>query len=212
MPVIVIFVEGADTEPAKVPVYVVESKDHASLICEGMKESDYASLDFSFKECTRSDLGKFAIWATMIVDARNGVYGNVVSGVHDMIDGAYSIMSGRNAFRVAPASESTGEAAQVKETHPGPAGENDDELLPAKQILRLLPDHFTGYVKLNRFLDDHPEIRQKRSGQRRSACIHGIAQALLVSRDSTPTDEQIDAYLIGAEQRKAEIDAQRDRK
>ena len=95
MPVFVIFVEGADTEPAKVPVYVVDSEEHASLLCEGMKETEYAIFDFSFKQSTRSDLGKFAIWANMICNARKGVYGNIVAGIHDMIDGAYFIMSGR---------------------------------------------------------------------------------------------------------------------
>ena len=97
MPAFVIFVEGADTEPAKLPVYIVESAEHASLICEGMKESDYHIFDFSFKHCTRSDRGKFAVWATMIYDAREGVYGNIVGGIYRMIDGAYSIMSGRRS-------------------------------------------------------------------------------------------------------------------
>jgi hypothetical protein len=97
MPAFVIFVEGADTEPAKVPVYVVESEEHASLICEGMKESEYQIFNFSFTHCTRSDRGKFAVWAKMIEDARKGVYGNIVGGIHDMIDGAYSIMGGRRS-------------------------------------------------------------------------------------------------------------------
>jgi hypothetical protein len=97
MPAFVIFVEGADTEPAKVPVYVVESEEHASLICEGMKESEYQIFNFSFKHCTRSDRGKFSVWAKMIEDARKGVYGNIVGGIHDMIDGAYSIMGGRRS-------------------------------------------------------------------------------------------------------------------
>ena len=97
MPAFVIFVEGADTEPAKLPVYIVESEEHASLICEGMKESDYHIFDFSFKHCTRSDRGQFAVWATMICDAREGVYGNIVGGIYKMIDGAYSIMSGRRS-------------------------------------------------------------------------------------------------------------------
>lgn len=97
MPVFVIFVEGADTEPAKLPIYVVESEEHASLLCEGMKEGDYAIFDFSFQHCTHSDRGKFAVWATMIRDARKGVYGNIVGGIHDMIDGAYSIMSARRS-------------------------------------------------------------------------------------------------------------------
>lgn len=97
MPVFVIFVEGTDTEPRKLPVYIVESEEHASLICEGLKESDYQIFDFSFKHCTRSDRGKFAVWTTMICDAREGVYGNIVGGIYKMIDGAYSIMSGRRS-------------------------------------------------------------------------------------------------------------------
>jgi hypothetical protein len=95
MPSFVIFVEGADTEPAKVPVYVVESEEHASLLCEGMKESEYAIFDFSFQHWTRSDRGKYAVWLNMICDVREGVYGNIVGGIHNMIDGVYFIMSGR---------------------------------------------------------------------------------------------------------------------
>jgi hypothetical protein len=95
VPVFVIFVEGADTEPARLPVYCVESEEHASLICEGLKESEYRIFDFSFNPCTRSDRGKFAVWAAMICDARDGVYGNIVGGIYKMIDGAYSVMSGR---------------------------------------------------------------------------------------------------------------------
>ena len=75
MPAFVIFVEGADTEPKKVPVYFVESEEYARLICEGIRESEYAIFDFSIKHCTRSDRGKFAFWAKMVIDARDGVYG-----------------------------------------------------------------------------------------------------------------------------------------
>jgi hypothetical protein len=104
---IVIFLEGADTEPAKVPVYVVESKEHARLICEGMQESEYAIFDFSFKICTRSDRGKFAFWATMVIDARDGCYGNIVTGIYNMIDSAYWIMGGRQRREEIPSGADT---------------------------------------------------------------------------------------------------------
>ena len=95
MPIFVIFVEGTDTEPSKIPIYIVETEEHASLICEGMKESEYQIFDFSFKHCTRSDRGKFAVWSTMICDARAGIYGNIVGAMYKLIDGAYWTMSGR---------------------------------------------------------------------------------------------------------------------
>ena len=93
MPVFVIFVEGADTEPPKVPVYVVESEEHASLICEAMRESEYGRFDFSFKHCTREDRAKFAVWAVMIDDAWKGDYGNIVEGIHRMMDEVCRVMS-----------------------------------------------------------------------------------------------------------------------
>ena len=82
----VIFVEGCDTEPAKLPVYIVESEKHASHICEGIKETEYGLYRFSFVECTKSDLCKFPFWAKMTFDAQEGVYGNIIGGIYNSLE------------------------------------------------------------------------------------------------------------------------------
>ncbi|MBL8854884.1 MAG: hypothetical protein JNK57_13040 [Planctomycetaceae bacterium] len=97
MAVFVIFVEGADTEPKKIPVYFVEHEEHASLICEGMKESEYQIFDFSYHQCTRADRGKFAVWAEMKIGVQSGVYGSIAAGIYELIDGAYATISQRRS-------------------------------------------------------------------------------------------------------------------
>jgi len=97
MAVIVIFVQGADTEPDPLPVYVLDNQDHATLICEGLKESEYRIFNFAMKNCTHSDRGRFAVWAKMAIDVRDGVYGSVAAGIYNMIDEAHAIISQRRA-------------------------------------------------------------------------------------------------------------------
>ncbi len=72
MAAFVIFVGGADTEPDPLPVYFLDNQEHAKLICDGLVESEYRVFSFSVKQCTRSDRGKFAVWAEMTIDVRDG--------------------------------------------------------------------------------------------------------------------------------------------
>lgn len=95
MAAIVIFVAGADTDPDPLPVYFLDNQEHATLICEGMNESEYGIFKFSIKSCTRSDRGKFAVWAEMTIDVRDGVYGSIAAGIYNMIDRAHAIISQR---------------------------------------------------------------------------------------------------------------------
>jgi hypothetical protein len=170
MPVFVIFVEGADTEPAKVPVYGVDSEEHAILLCEGMKESDYAIFDFSFKHCTRSDRGKFAVWATMIDDARKGVYGNIVGGIHNVIDRAYSIMSGRRLRdKVASAPDTdtsnAGSPTPTGQVQPVTGSETPVDVLSTIEIAKLLG---IGRDRLNNVLsEERPQAKPVKGGGRR---------------------------------------------
>jgi len=95
MPGITIFVEGADTEPAKMPVCVVDGEKYASRICEGMKATEYAQFDFSFEPWTKADLGKIPAWVEMIEDAKDGVYGEIVAGICNLAERMYLFMGGR---------------------------------------------------------------------------------------------------------------------
>ena len=107
MAVIVIFVEGADTEPDPLPVYILDNQDHATLICEGLKESEYRIFNFSMKHCTRSDRGRFAVWSKMVIDARDGVYGSNAAGIYNMIDEAHAIISQRRVHQKSAANPNT---------------------------------------------------------------------------------------------------------
>lgn len=90
-----IFVEGADTiqQLRKVPVYFVPEEKYAARICEGMGETEYAQFDFTFEQCTKSDLGKIPAWAVMIEDVRNGVYGDIVANISDMAERMHRFMT-----------------------------------------------------------------------------------------------------------------------
>lgn len=112
---IVIFVEGADTEPDPLPIYVLDNEEHATLICDGLSESEYRIFNFTFKHCTRADRGRFAFWAEMTIDARDGIYGEIAAGIYDMIDRAYAIISQRRS-RVKAAS-TTGKKSNSSTTH-----------------------------------------------------------------------------------------------
>ncbi len=104
MAAIVIFVEGADTEPDPLPVYILDNQEHATLICEGLKESEYRIFNFSIKHCTRSDRGRFAVWAEMTIDARDGVYGSIAAGIYDLVYRAHEIISQRRVHQKSLAS------------------------------------------------------------------------------------------------------------
>ena len=97
MPGFTIFVEGADTEPAKMPVCVVDGEKYASRLCEGMRETEYAMFHFSFEPWTKSDLGKIPAWVEMIEDAQNGVYGEIVAGICNLAERMYLFMGGRRS-------------------------------------------------------------------------------------------------------------------
>lgn len=178
-----IFVEGCDTEPAKLPVYMVESEKHASHICEGIKETEYGLYRFSFVECTKSDLCKFPFWAKMTIDAQAGVYGNIIGGIYDMIDEAYSIMSGRRirekytsgvdtqtatTVETPQKSEANGEADQFDgpQALPGTIGADEigNYVLFSKIMAKHLPnDVFPTDKQLKKFLGLHAdEIKQGR--------------------------------------------------
>jgi hypothetical protein len=142
MAVIVIFVEGANTKPDPLPIYFLDNDEHATLICEGLKESEYRSFNFTIKRCTRADRGRFAVWAKMVIDARDGVYGCIAAGIYNMIDEARAIISQRRAAQepVAKAygsTESDGDTVvppakqesqvEINDNHP-----KGDELPPPK--------------------------------------------------------------------------------
>jgi len=97
MPAFVIFVEGADTEPDPLPIFFVDSEEHATRICEGISATEYREYKFSFHEVRKTDLSKFPFWAEMTIDARDGVYGNIVAGIYAIIDRAHAIISGRRS-------------------------------------------------------------------------------------------------------------------
>lgn len=109
-----IFVEGADTEPAKLPVYCVDGEKHALRICEGLRETEYAAFEFSSEPWTKSDLGRIPAWYVMIEDVRNGVYGDIVAGISNMAERMHEFMSAPDR-RTDNAGSTTG-AAQVDET------------------------------------------------------------------------------------------------
>lgn len=97
MAVIVIFVEGADTEPDPLPVYFLDNEEHAARICEGIGATEYRAYKFSFCEVGKADQSKFPFWAEMTIDARDGIYGEIVAGIYDTIDRAYAIISQRRS-------------------------------------------------------------------------------------------------------------------
>ncbi len=97
MAVIVIFVEGAGTEPDPLPVYFLDNKEHAARICEGIGATEYRAYKFSFCDVGKADQSKFPFWAEMIFDARDGIYGDIVAGIYDIIDRAYAIISQRRS-------------------------------------------------------------------------------------------------------------------
>jgi hypothetical protein len=133
MAVIVIFVEGADTEPDLLPVYFLDNQDHATLICEGLKESEYRIYNFSMMHCTRSDRGRFAVWAKMAIDARDGVYGNIAAGIYNMIDEAHAIISQRRVHQKSLANSNGKDQSDDVSVLPSSKRENptktDDQLL-----------------------------------------------------------------------------------
>ena len=108
MAVIVIFVEGADTEPDPLPVYILDNVEHAARICDGIGATKYRAYKFSFCEVGKADQSKFPFWAEMTIDARDGIYGDNVAGIYDMIDRAYAIISQRRS-RVKAASTTDAE-------------------------------------------------------------------------------------------------------
>ena len=150
MAVIVIFVEGADTEPDPLPVYILDNQDHATLICEGLKESEYRIFNFSMRHCTRSDRGRFAVWAKMVIDARDGVYGSNAAGIYNMIDEAHAIISQRRTHQepVANPDENThsnGDSIEPS-SKPENQGETDDNPGTALARQQLRP-----YVEITKF-------------------------------------------------------------
>lgn len=140
MAVIVVFVEEADTEPDPLPVYILDDEEHATLICEGLKESEYRIFKFSIKHCTRSDRGRFAVWAEMTIDVRDGVYGSIAAGIYNLIDRAHAIISHRRIHPQSVATSNTRSAdgsilPPTKSEPPTEAGEQAkkvDELPPPK--------------------------------------------------------------------------------
>ena len=99
MAAFIIFVEGAGTEPDPLPVFFVDSGEHAARICEGMEATEYRIYKFTFHEVSKSDLSKFPFWTEMTIDARDGIYGEIVAGIYDMIDRAYAIISQRRVHQ-----------------------------------------------------------------------------------------------------------------
>ncbi|TWU06881.1 hypothetical protein CA54_52830 [Symmachiella macrocystis] len=122
MPAFTIFVEGADTEPAKIPVCVVDGEKYASRICEGMKETEYAAFNFSFELWTKSDLGKAPAWVVMIEDAQNGVYGEIVAGICNLAERMYLFMGGRRRREKTASGEDT-----VSDNDNSTTAKQDDE-------------------------------------------------------------------------------------
>ena len=144
MAVIVIFVEGADTKPDPLPVYFLDNQEHATLICEGLKESEYRIFKFSIKCCTRSDRGRFAVWAKMAIDARDGVYGSIAAGIYDMIDEARAIISQRRVHQETVANQNTKDQSDggsvLPSSKPEPPTKTDDKL--PKKVDELPPPKY----------------------------------------------------------------------
>lgn len=99
MAAFVIFVEGAGTEPDPLPVYFVDSEEHAVRICEGIEATEYRNYKFTCHEVSKSDLSKFPFWTEMTIDARDGVYGEIAAGIYNMIDRAYEIIDQRRVHK-----------------------------------------------------------------------------------------------------------------
>ncbi len=78
MAAFIIFVEGADAEPDPLPVFFVDSAEHAALICEGIEATEYRIYKFTVQEVSKSDLSKFPFGAEMTIDARDGWCENIV--------------------------------------------------------------------------------------------------------------------------------------
>ena len=155
MAAIVIFVEGADTVPDPLPVYFLDNQDHATLICDGLKESEYRIFNFSMKHCTRSDRGRFAVWAKMAIDARDGVYGSIAAGIYDMIDEAHAIISQRRINQETVANPSTKDQSDdgsvlpaSKQENPTKTDNNFDASLAREQLRPYVEmPEFRQYVK-----------------------------------------------------------------
>jgi hypothetical protein len=84
-----IFVEGADTLPETVPVFLVYGKTDALRICEAVKETEYGVFNFSSVPCTAENVNKIAAWAEMASSAQKGAYGEIIAGVCEMIGRIY---------------------------------------------------------------------------------------------------------------------------
>jgi hypothetical protein len=84
-----IFVEGADTLPKKVPVFLVYGEKEALRICEAIEETEYGEFIFSFVPCTTENVNKIAAWTEMALEVERGVYGEIVAGICYMIGQIY---------------------------------------------------------------------------------------------------------------------------
>ena len=150
MAVIVIFVEGADTEPDPLPVYILDNEEHAARICEGIGATEYRAYKFSFCEVGKADQSKFPFWAEMTIDARDGIYGDIVAGIYDMIDRAYAIISQRRVHQK-PLGNSNGNTKSdgdsvLSSTKQEKPTKTDDNLNAARARQQLRP-----YVEITEF-------------------------------------------------------------
>ena len=132
MAAFVIFVGGAGTEPDPLPVFFVDSGEHAVRICEGIAATEYRIYKFTCHEVSKSDLSKFPFWTEMTIDARDGVYGEIAAGIYNMIHRAYSIIDQRRVNKeqgVNPNgnTESDGDSDELSSKTEKPT-ETDDKL------------------------------------------------------------------------------------
>jgi hypothetical protein len=151
MAAFVIFVGGAGTEPDPLPVFFVDSGEHAARICEGIEATKYRLYKFTSLEVSKSDLSKFPFWKEMTIDARDGVYGEVVAGIYDMIDRAYTIISQRRTHQESVANpngntHSDGDSFEPS-SKPENQGETDDNSGIALARERLDVAAFREYLK-----------------------------------------------------------------
>lgn len=111
-----LFVEGADTVPAKLPINLVWGEELASRICECLRETEYAMFDFSFEPLAPANRHKMPAWAVMATDAKEGVYGTIAAGICRVTERLYLFMGGHRSSKLP---QSTPSAEEIKQDADG---------------------------------------------------------------------------------------------